>query len=93
MESLERYRILVASETSEVNGLIPGLLLVPILCSGDLYKYLDTDGKLYFIGALLEDRKYQQNRNKSIILRRRHSVPSNKLSALSVGPQLAMAER
>jgi len=77
-----------------MKSLIPGLLLVligiPFPCSGDLYKYLDADGKFYFSDAPLKDRKYQlewkratkkrmqDSNNRFIVFRRRLPVPSNK---------------
>ncbi|WP_133512107.1 lytic transglycosylase domain-containing protein [Candidatus Thiosymbion oneisti] len=82
-----------------MKNVIPGLLLVligiPFPCSGDLYRYLDADGKLYFTDAPLKGSKYhlewkratkkliEESNNRFIVFRRRLPVPSNKIPALS----------
>jgi len=81
--------------------IIPGLLFVligvPFPCSGDLYKYLDADGKLYLTDASLKGSKYhvewkratnklvKDSNNRFIVFRRRLPVASSKLPALSKG--------
>jgi len=82
-----------------MKNLIPGLLLVligiPFPCSGDLYKYLDANGKLYFTDAPHKSSKYhlewkraerkliEESNNRFIVFRRRLPVPSNELPAMS----------
>jgi len=82
-----------------MKNVIPGLLLVligiPLPCSGDLYKYLDADGKPYFTDAPLKSSKYhlewkraeskliEESNNRFIVFRRRLPVPSNELPAMS----------
>lgn len=83
-----------------IKSAIPGLVLlligIPFPCSGELYKYLDADGKLYFTDAPLKDSKYhlewkratkkimQESNNRFIVFRRRLPLPSHKLPALKV---------
>ncbi len=71
------------------------LIGIPFPCSGDLYRYLDADGKLYFTDAPLKGSKYhlewkratkkliEESNNRFIVFRRRLPVPSNKIPALS----------